>query len=71
EEIDIAFPRLGFDVRKTQKPGYVSLGVARVLEIRDKAIIFDDRYVPPLLICNAHPTVDGWMDRIIGWMDNK
>ncbi|WP_163585828.1 type VI secretion system baseplate subunit TssK, partial [Klebsiella michiganensis] len=28
-------------------------------------------YVPPLLICNAHPTVDGWMDRIIGWMDNK
>lgn len=71
EEIDIAFPRLGFDVRKTPKPGFVSLGIARILEIRDKALIFDDRYVPPLIVSNAHPTVDGWMDRIIGWMDNK
>lgn len=71
EEIEIAFPRLTFDVRKTPKPGHVSIGIARILEIRDKAIIFDDRYVPPLLVCGAHPVVDGWMDRITGWMTNK
>lgn len=71
ETIDIAFARLGFDLRKTPKPGHVSLGVSRILEVKDKAIVFDDRYVPPMLISHAHATVDGWMDRIIGWMSNK
>ena len=27
EEIDVAFPRLGFELRKTAKSGYVGLGV--------------------------------------------
>ncbi|MGL4324571.1 MAG: type VI secretion system baseplate subunit TssK [Beijerinckiaceae bacterium] len=71
EDIDIAFPHLAFDIRKTPKSGHVSIGVARVLEVKDKAIVFDDRYVPPLLVSHAHATVDGWMDRIIGWMSNK
>lgn len=71
EEIDIAFPRLGFELRKTGKPGYVNLGIARVLEVRDKQIVFDDRYVPPMLLCRAHPTLAGWIDRVIGWIDNR
>src|SRR5215468_612392 len=71
EEIDIAFPRLGFELRKTAKPGYVNLGLARVLEVRDKQIVFDEKYVPPVLLCSAHPTVAGWIDRVIGWIDNK
>ena len=49
EEIDIAYPRLAFELRKTSKPGYMSLGIARVLEVRDKHILFDDKFVPPLL----------------------
>ena len=24
-----------------------------------------------MLICSAHPVVDGWIDRVIGWIDNK
>jgi type VI secretion system protein ImpJ len=71
EEVDIAFPRLTFELRKTAKPGYVSLGIARVLEIRDKQIVFDEKYVPPVLVCGAHPTVAGWIDRVIGWIDNR
>jgi type VI secretion system protein ImpJ len=71
EEIDIAFPRLSFDLRRTAKPGHVSLGIARVMEMRDKAVLFDDRYVPPILVCHAHAVADGWTDRVIGWMDNK
>jgi type VI secretion system protein ImpJ len=71
EEIDIAQPRLSLDLRKTPKPGHVTMGIARVLEVRDKAILFDDKFVPPLLVCHAHPVVDGWMDRICGWIDNK
>jgi type VI secretion system protein ImpJ len=71
EEVDIAFPRLSFELRKTAKPGYVSLGVARILEVRDRQIVFDEKYIPPVLLCGAHPTVTGWIDRVVGWIDNK
>jgi type VI secretion system protein ImpJ len=70
EEVDIVFPRLGYELRKTAKPGYIALGIARVLEVRDKTVIFDERYVPPILACNAHPVVAGWIDRVIGWVEN-
>jgi type VI secretion system protein ImpJ len=71
EEIDIAHPRLSFEVRKTPKPGYVGLAAARILEIRDRTIVFDEKFAPPVLTCSAHPVIDGWTDRVIGWMDNK
>ena len=71
EEIDIAFPRLSFELRKTAKPGYVGLGIARVLEIHDKNILFDEKYIPPMLACSAHPVIDGWINRIVGWIENK
>ena len=71
EEIEIAHPRLNLELRKTPKPGYVCMGIARILEIRDKSVVLDDGYVPPMLLCSSHPVIDGWMDRVIGWMDNK
>jgi len=71
EEIDVAYPRLSFELRKTAKPGYISLAIARILEIRDKTIVFDEKFAPPVLTCTAHPVVDGWIDRVIGWIDNK
>ncbi len=71
EEIDLAFPRLGFELGKTAKPGYISLGVARIIETRDKNIVFDEKFVPPILLCHAHAVVEGWIDRAIGWIDNR
>src|SRR6478735_1764109 len=71
EEIDVAYPRLSFELRKTAKPGYVGLSIGRIVEIRDKAIIFDEKFAPPVLVCSAHPVVDGWIDRVVGWIDNK
>jgi type VI secretion system protein ImpJ len=71
EQIEIAYPRLAFELRKTPKPGYVALGIARILEIRDRTIVFDEKFVPPVLNCSAHPVVDGWIDRVVGWIDNK
>ena len=71
EEIDIAHPRLGFELRKTAKPGYTGLAIARIVEVRDKAIVFDEKFAPPVLTCAAHPVVEGWMDRVIGWVENK
>ena len=71
EEIDVAHPRLAFELRKTAKPGYVGLPIGRVLEVRDRTIVFDEKFAPPVLSCAAHPVVDGWLDRVIGWVDNK
>jgi type VI secretion system protein ImpJ len=71
EEIEVAYPRLSFEIRKTAKPGYVGLPVARIVEVHDRTIVFDERFAPPVLICGAHPTVEGWLDRVIGWIGNK
>ena len=29
EEIEVAYPRLAYEIRKTSKPGYVGLPIAR------------------------------------------
>jgi type VI secretion system protein ImpJ len=71
EEVEIALPRLSFELRKTAKPGYMGLGIARILEVRDKNVLFDERFVPPMLICSAHPVIDGWLNRLIGWIEAK
>lgn len=71
EEIDIAHPRLTIDLRKTPKPGYLGLGIARVLEVRDRNILFDDKFVPPMLLCAGHPAIEGWLNRVVGWIDTK
>jgi type VI secretion system protein ImpJ len=71
QEIDVAYPRLAFQLGRTAKPGYLCLAIARIVEIRDKVIIFDQKFAPPLLVCSAHPVVNGWLDRVIGWVDNK
>ena len=71
QEIDVAYPRLSYDLRKTAKPGFVSLAIAEITEVTDKKIIFDQKFVPPVLTCAAHPVTQGWLDRVIGWVDNK
>ena len=71
EEVEIALPRLSFELRRMAKPGYLGLGIARILEVRDKNVLFDERFVPPMLVCAAHPVIDGWLNRIIGWIEAK
>ena len=71
EEIEVAYPRLAYEIRKTQKPGFVTLPVARLVEVHDKTLIFDEKFAPPVLTVAAHPTVEGWLDRVIGWISAK
>ena len=53
------------------KPGFHCLKLARILEVRDKTIIFDETFAPPVLVTHAHPVVAGWLERVIGWIDTK
>lgn len=70
-EIDVAHPRLAYELRSTPKPGYFNLGIARILEVRDKNLLFDPRFAPPVLVCRAYPVVAGWIERVVGWVENK
>ncbi len=71
EEIDIAVPRLSYEIRKTPKPGFVNLLCARIIEVTDKAIVFDERFAPPMLTVSGHATLTGWLDRVTGWIETK
>ena len=55
QEIEVAHPRISFEVRKTPKTGFHNLRVARVLEVRDKTIIFDETFAPPTLVARIAP----------------
>jgi type VI secretion system protein ImpJ len=71
EEIEVAYPRIGYEVRKTARPGYVALPVARIVEVHDRTVVLDEKFAPTVLICSAHPTIEGWQDRVIGWISAK
>ena len=71
QEIEVAHPRIELDVRKTEKPGYHCVKVARVMEVRDKTAVFDDTFAPPVLSVQAHPVVAGWIERVVGWTETK
>lgn len=71
EDVDLARPRLEYELRRTRKEGYAVLPVARVVEVRDRTIIFDERFTPPLLTIAAHQNAEGWLDRTIGWIETK
>jgi type VI secretion system protein ImpJ len=71
EEIEVAYPRFAYEIRKTPKPGFVSLCVARLVEVHDKTLVFDEKFAPPVLLIAAHPTTVGWLDSVIGWISAK
>ena len=71
EEIDVATPRLTLEIRKTPKPGFANLLCTRIVEVADKAIVFDEKVAPPVLNVSAHATITGWLDRVLGWLETK
>lgn len=71
EEIDIAHPRLAYEVFEAEKKGSSRIGLARVIEIQDKTVVFDGKYLPPALVTQAHTGFTGMIDRVIGWIETK
>lgn len=69
--VETAIPRLELDVRKSTKPGYQCLRIARINDIRDGVISLDDTVPPPALILAVHPVTEGFLTRVIGWIEAK
>ncbi|MEP1520391.1 MULTISPECIES: type VI secretion system baseplate subunit TssK [Ascidiaceihabitans] len=70
-DLEIAVPRLELSVRKTPKPGYQNIRLARIAEIRDGVITFDETVPPAGLVLAAHPTLQGYLTNVIGWIEAK
>jgi type VI secretion system protein ImpJ len=69
--VEVAHPRLEFDIRQTPKPGYQCIRIARINEVRDGVISLDDTTPPPALIIAVHPVTLGFLSRVVGWIEAK
>jgi type VI secretion system ImpJ/VasE family protein len=66
EPIGLGRPNLRFGITHDQIYGRVTLGLARVREVQNKRVMFDDRYIAPSLDAAAAPRLRGGLSDIIG-----
>jgi type VI secretion system protein ImpJ len=66
EPIEMARPNLRFGITRDQTYGRVTLELARVREVRNGAIQFDERHIPPALDLRASPRLAGFLADIVG-----
>lgn len=66
EPVGMGRPNLRYGVTRDQLYGRVTLGLARVREVQNKRLMFDDRYIPPTLDIDAATRLSGGLSDIIG-----
>jgi type VI secretion system protein ImpJ len=66
EPLELGIPNLRFGVTRDQTYGRVTLGIARVREVRNKKLLFDDRYIPPTLDVDASTRLCGALTDMLG-----
>ena len=71
EPIEIGLPNLRFGVTREQTYGRVTLGVARIREMRNKRLMFDDRFIPPTLDARASQRLRGGLSDIAGRAEQR
>lgn len=71
EPIETAKPNLRFGVTRDQTYGRVCVGLARVHEVQNGELRFDERYVPPCLDIRASPRLSGFLSDIIGRAEQR
>ena len=71
EPIETAKPNLRFGVTRDQTYGRVTLGLARVREVQNGRVIFDERYIPPTLDIRASSRLLGFLTDILGRAEQR
>ncbi|QNQ09575.1 type VI secretion system baseplate subunit TssK [Sphingomonas alpina] len=66
EPIGLGRPNLRYGITRDQTYGRVSLGLARIREVQNKGLMFDDRYIPPTLDIAAATRLGGGLADIVG-----
>jgi type VI secretion system protein ImpJ len=71
EAIETARPNLRFGITRDQTYGRVCLGLARIREVQNGQLIFDERYIPPAVDVRAAVRLSGFLTDIIGRADQR
>lgn len=71
EAIEIGRPNLSFGVTRDQTYGRVCVGLARIRELQNKRLMFDDRYIPPALDVRACYRLKGGLSDIFGRAEQR
>jgi type VI secretion system ImpJ/VasE family protein len=71
EPIEVGRPNLRFGVTRDQTYGRVTLGLARVREVANKRLMFDDRYIPPAQDIRASARLKGGLADIHGRAEQR
>lgn len=71
EPIEFGLPNLRFGVTRDQIYGRVTLGLARVREVQNRRLMFDDRYIPPTLDVAAAVRLRGALADISGRAEQR
>lgn len=71
EPLEFGLPNLRFGVTRDQTYGRVTLGTARVREVRNKKLLFDERFIPPTLDVDAATRLQGALTDMLGRVDQR
>ena len=71
EPIELARPNLRYGLSREQTEGRLTLGLARVREVVNGAVILDERYIPPCLDIRASAALSGFLRDIIGRAEQR
>lgn len=71
EPVEFGRPNLRFGVTRDQTYGRVTLGIARVREVNNKRLMFDDRFIPPSLAIDAALRLKGGLTDLVGRAEQR
>lgn len=64
--------RLRFALEHESRAGFVTMGLARVLEVRaDRSVMLEDSFIPPLLVCSASAVLAGFVSQLEGLVHHR
>ncbi|HEY0300670.1 MAG TPA: type VI secretion system baseplate subunit TssK [Rhizomicrobium sp.] len=71
EAIEIGTLNLNCGITREQTEGRVCLGLARIHEVVNGQVVFDKRHIPPLLDIRGSVRVQGFLNDIVGRLDQR
>jgi type VI secretion system protein ImpJ len=70
--VPIAKLRIRYALEHESRAGHVAIGLATVVEVRpDKAVVLDEAYIPPVMLCNVSPLLAGFLTQLQGLLHHR
>jgi type VI secretion system protein ImpJ len=70
--VPIARLRIRYALEHESRAGHVAIGLATIVEVRpDKAVVLDEAYIPPVMLCNVSPLLAGFLTQLQGLLHHR